>query len=381
MLSNGEKQKRRAIAIGLDEAFERASQQIESYDPERDRIVVFSDHHRGAGDKADDFRTNEHAYTAALGWYHERGYRLFLLGDVEELWEERPATVFSRYRGVLALEQQFATDGPRRFQRFWGNHDDLWNDQAAVDRQLSRAVGAPLTVREGLRMQVLRAGAQPLTLFFVHGHQGTTSSDRFGAISRLFVRHLWRPFQRLTGFSATTPASSHDLRESHDRAMFEWARANPGVVLLAGHTHRPVFGTATPPPAPTRPISDLEGALAAAHERRDAEAAAAVRAELEYARTAERRPVASFPLDPPCYFNGGCCSYPDGDVTGLELADGEIRLVRWPSNLHELRDGEAGIEPERRVLERASLGDILAAVADPAVAGWCKTELVGAAGP
>ncbi len=31
----------------------------------------------------------------------------------------------------------------------------------------------------------------------------------------------------------------------------------------------------------------------------------------------------------PCYFNAGCCSFSDGDITGMEVADGEIRLVRW----------------------------------------------------
>ena len=35
-------------------------------------------------------------------------------------------------------------------------------------------------------------------------------------------------------------------------------------------------------------------------------------------------------LEPPCYFNTGCCSFGDGDVTGLEIGDGEIRLIRWP---------------------------------------------------
>ena len=32
----------------------------------------------------------------------------------------------------------------------------------------------------------------------------------------------------------------------------------------------------------------------------------------------------------PAYFNTGCCAFPDGDITGLELVDGRIRLVRWP---------------------------------------------------
>ncbi len=34
----------------------------------------------------------------------------------------------------------------------------------------------------------------------------------------------------------------------------------------------------------------------------------------------------------PCYFNTGCCSFSDGDITGLEIADGEIRLIKWPGD-------------------------------------------------
>ncbi len=34
----------------------------------------------------------------------------------------------------------------------------------------------------------------------------------------------------------------------------------------------------------------------------------------------------------PSYFNTGCCCFPDGDVTGLEIVNGEIHLVRWPDD-------------------------------------------------
>ena len=55
----------------------------------------------------------------------------------------------------------------------------------------------------------------------------------------------------------------------------------------------------------------------------------------------------------PCYFNTGCCSYGDGDVTGLEIADGEIRLVRWLNDEYEARKHE---------LASRKLRDVFAAV-------------------
>ena len=28
-----------------------------------------------------------------------------------------------------------------------------------------------------------------------------------------------------------------------------------------------------------------------------------------------------------CYFNSGCCSFEDGDITGLEIDNGQIKLI------------------------------------------------------
>ena len=56
---------------------------------------------------------------------------------------------------------------------------------------------------------------------------------------------------------------------------------------------------------------------------------------------------------PPCYFNTGCCSFGDGDVTALELSGGRIRLVRW------LDDEQ---QPVVKVLADASLEEVLGAV-------------------
>jgi hypothetical protein len=359
------------IRAGLDAALERAAEQ--RLDPSRDRIVIFSDHHKGVGDPADDFRRCEHAYTAALGFYLEAGYRLFVLGDAEELWEERAEAVIERYREVLDLEAEFVRRG-NGLERFFGNHDDQWASMEEVAKHLSGVLGN-IAVREGLRLQVERPGKRPGTLFFVHGHQGTADSDRWRPVSRLFVRHVWRPIQRRTGFSATTPSRNYALRAKHDRAMYEWARGQTaGLVLIAGHTHRPVFARSTPEPPPTRPIAELEEALRRAVADGDAATAAAVRAELEYARTGHRRPDEAFEVTPPCYFNTGCCSFPDGDVTGLELADGEIRLVRWPGNLREICRPGAGVEAQKRILATEQLERVLAAVGDAPPAAPAAVE-------
>jgi hypothetical protein len=347
------------IAKALDEAYRNADQV--PFNPATEKIIVFSDLHKGRGDDADDFRRCEHAFTMALGWYLENGYKLFLLWDVEELWEENPEDVLKHYADVLALESEFRSRGG--LERFWGNHDDLWGSNANVQKHLQReeALGGGLKVREALRLEVARPDGPTSTIFFVHGHQGTTASDILGPLSRWPVRHVWRRVQRKTGWSATTPAQNYALRAEHDLAMTLWAQKRR-VVLIAGHTHRPVFATSKPEPPPTRPIAKLQKAFDAAPTEAEK---GAVRGEKEYSRTANRRPLDVVTVDPPCYFNTGCCSFPDGDITGLELADGQIRLVRWPALFPEICErGVPGIAAERRLLAGASrpIVDVLDAI-------------------
>ena len=285
------------IRTGLDAAFARAEEQ--PLDPEYERIAILSDQHTGVGDPADDFR----------GYYLDAGYRLFILGDAEELWEEHAEDVIAQYGEVLELEASFQRDG-NGLERFYGNHDDQWASEREVARHLRELFGDDIRVREALRLRVERPGRTPATLFLVHGHQGTLDSGRWRWLSRLFVRYVWRPIQRRTGLSATTPARDYALRAKHDRAMLEWARAHkPGVVLITGHTHRPVFARSVPDPPPTRPVAELGRELERVLAAHDHEAAAGVRAELEYARTWGRRPRKGVTVEPPCYFNTGCCSF------------------------------------------------------------------------
>src|SRR6185295_8318677 len=49
------------------------------------------------------------------------------------------------------------------------------------------------------------------------------------------------------------------------------------------------------------------------------------------------------------YFNSGCCCFSDGDITGLEIENGFIRLIKW-----SLEDES----PQRSALEEISLVEL-----------------------
>lgn len=351
---------RRAVSAALDAAFKRALEQELAegklgLDIHSTKFVIFSDHHKGNRDGADDFRVCERAYNAALAYYYRLGYTLIVMGDVEELWEGWPESVLKAYPHTLELEGKFHQDG--RYLRFWGNHDDAWSHPDLVEQLLTPALGGgPLKVRETLILHV-RDGEEELgRLFLVHGHQGTLDSDRIAPISKFFVRYIWRPIQRILKFSFNTPAKDFELRYAHDSAMYFWSQLQEKVVLIAGHTHRPVFKSESQEEIVRKSLKEAEVKFAKRPDNlKLQQQTAELAAELEWILAQNQQSPKNIPMiefKKPSYFNTGCCAFLDGDVTGLEISDGEIRLVRWPDD-EDL--------PKPKVLGKAKLKDVFAA--------------------
>lgn len=358
----------RRVAQALDAALsrhDRGQAPTMDFDPGAGGLVIFSDQHKGARDGADDFRRAERAYNAALAYYFETGHTLVELGDVEELWEENPTTVIDRYARTFSLTRRFQEAG--RYWRIFGNHDDLWSFPDAVKRHLAPALGDGLEVHESVVLRLTasaggpsedgptaneptvdRPGGRQFRILLLHGHQGSILSDRYTLFSRVLVRILWRPLQRLTGWSPNTPARSWDLRNAHNQALHRWAAAQVGLLLVAGHTHEPVFVGGSRAEQLQRAIDETPP--------EEQENLARLKAELEWvlAERSEDDGALDHDADVPAsnaYFNTGCCCYRDGDITGLEIADGQIRLVRWPD------DADA---PRPKVLASAELDVVLA---------------------
>lgn len=358
---SNDSQEIRLIQEELDRLYEEltaASTEPQPFDLSSDRFVIFSDQHRGARNRADDFRRCERAYNAALAYYYHMGYTLVVLGDAEELWEERPGPVVRTYQHTLELEARFHRAG--RYLRVWGNHDDDWRFPDKVKAHLAPIFGErPLPVPEGYLFHVRHNGERIGELVLVHGHQGSATSDRFAGLSKFFVRYLWRPFQRLTNYSVNTPATDWSLRAARDRGIQRWAALQPApTVVICGHTHRPVFASQTHADQLARELEAVHRKLQTHPNDRDLRAEMSLlEAEIEWVRAQEHQEPgeegAAPDPGPPHYFNTGCCSFLDGDVTGFELADGDIRLVRWPDN-----DGA----PSPQILRSASLGEVYGAL-------------------
>lgn len=249
------------------------------------RLVFFSDVHRGDNGPSDAFRANKALFMHALTHYFRQGFSYLEVGDGDELWH---AGSFERVRQaharVFDLLEQFRSHG--RLHLIVGNHDSTGAMFDPVEKD-----GIP--VHPGIMLQHANTNQQ---IFAVHGHQADQSGDRYWGFSRLHSRYVWRHLLAL-GLDAWHHVTSPDpgLREEQrlqhlprwmsdwflgyahrvDARVREWARERRQLVV-SGHTH-----------------------------------------------------LAQFPdAREPHHFNLGSCVNP-GFMTGLELENGRLTLVKW----------------------------------------------------
>lgn len=164
-----------------------------------------------------------------------------------------------------SFDMLHAFAGDERLHLIFGNHDIQ-----GFQRRRMKKDG--LTAHEGLRLEHARTNRD---IFVVHGHQVDFKSDALYRLSRLMIRHLWRHIRNLGLADVASSISESRNRETLRQRVSEWIEAHEQMVIC-GHTHTPKFA------AP--------GALP--------------------------------------YFNAGSGVF-DGYITGLEIQNGEIALVKW----------------------------------------------------
>jgi hypothetical protein len=262
----------------------------------KDRFIIFSDHHKGNRDHGDDYAGNEKNYLAALDYYYTNKYKYINLGDSEELWKYTPEQVISKNINALHSEARFHVQ--EKYYKTFGNHDLTWKNKLDVNTWFKGIFQLPLPVYEGLLLTTKIAG-NPLSVFLTHGHQGDKMSDNNG-FSTWVVSHIWRPLQRYLEINVNTPAKDYVLRDKHNIMMYEWSSQKRNLLLITGHTHKPVFASGLYSDHPNNLIPG---------------------ANITY--TGERKDLR------PSYYNSGCCCYNDDDITGIEIGGGIISLVKW----------------------------------------------------
>lgn len=349
------------VSVALDKVLKKAREDkcIHRIRLSEGRLIFISDIHKGARDCADDFRASEKAYNAMLAYYNSLGHTLVILGDAEELWENRPSPVMKKYKHSFNLEKKFFQND--RYIRIWGNHDITWRNKSKLHKYLYEALNEGIDSAEKKTLQVPEAYLIEVTdngneigeIFLVHGHQGSLRSDKHLKFSRFIVSIFARPIQCFWGHSWNPKTPSHDcaLRKDNNKALYSWTVKQDNLLLVAGHTHRPVFASESHLARIERQLNELEPSEDEYTMRK-----AVLEAEREWAITQEMQmpdDMALEPMDKKCYFNTGCCCYIDGDTTAIEICDGQIRLVHWPD-----KDGN----PKPHILQEKSLKEIFVTI-------------------
>jgi UDP-2,3-diacylglucosamine pyrophosphatase LpxH len=259
------------------------------------RLVFLSDSHRGDNSRADAFAANEGLFMHALDHYMRAGFTYVEVGDGDELWQNKSLTAVCRAHGrTYDLLHEF--DRRNRLHMLLGNHDIQRPLQARVDKD-------GIVAEEGLVLRHAKTGQH---VFAVHGHQADLRSDRLSAWAKFLVRHIWRRTLILGLATVTLWRDDFSAQRRLDRfiasriqagklqierRIARWAR-NRRQIVVCGHTHRPA--------------------------------------------SAQRG------MSP--YFNTGNCITP-GQITGIEIQDGQISSIRWSLNGTAKKEYVSGPQP------------------------------------
>jgi predicted phosphodiesterase len=305
---------------------------------EQDKFIIFSDQHKGNKGKSDDFNKAAPNYMAALEYYYQQGYHLISLGDEEELWKYTIWQVSTAHKDSIALQKKFFKE--KRFTKVFGNHDIFWHNEPFAQLYQWDMYGQFFKIYEGILLSV-KLKDKTIPILLTHGHQGDGQSDG-NWFSAWFVSKIWAPLQSWLELNPNTPAVKNELKTEHNQMMYQWSITNNYPALITGHTHQPVFASLTH-------IERLYKQLNKVKATNNTDAINKLLKEIDFRQKEYDYVVENYQELIPAYFNTGCCCFNDGDITGIEIAEGQIRLIKWDN-----KNGYA----KRQMLEQMPLLDV-----------------------
>lgn len=244
------------------------------------RYILFSDCHRGIGNANDNFLKNEFLYLAALNYYFCRGFTYLELGDGDELWENRSIQkIKEMHRHSYDMMAKYYAAG--RFYAVYGNHDIVKKNAAFTeknfhsyycDREMcERPLFPDIIFYPGI---ILRDVKHRKDIYLTHGHQADPLNSTFWRLSRFLVRYVWKTLEGIGIPDPTSAAKNNKRKKQSEKVFSDWAGENRHI-LITGHTHHPMAGTADSP-----------------------------------------------------YLNTGSCIHPFG-ITGIEIENRCLTLIKW----------------------------------------------------
>jgi hypothetical protein len=193
-----------------------------------DRLVFFSDLHRGNNSWADEFAKNENIYLYALQYYYDEKFTYVELGDGDELLKFKylePIRI--AHEEVYRLLQKF--NKKNRLHYIFGNHDIEYSNPDLVHRKFNRFLNGNteeieilfdnFEAHEGLIFHHRESGFE---LFAVHGHQADDLFHRLIGLNRVLLRALWHPLQRMGLQDPGSVSQNIYKRQKVEEELMRW---------------------------------------------------------------------------------------------------------------------------------------------------------------
>lgn len=297
------------------------------------RVVFASDFHMGDGGARDDYRTNAELVEGVLSSYYlDGGWRLVLNGDIEELHKSELSAIRRAHADAYDLFRSFRA-GPG-LTKIVGNHD--------LGLLLADDYDIPL--EHALRLE-LDGGS----ILAFHGHQASKLFMKYNYLSDFIVRYIAQPLKIRNADIPMTSKRRFKTEKNIYRAAQEL-----GVIVVAGHTHRPLFESFSKYDSLRWSIETLLRRYAdESAEEREGTAALVDVYVSEFRRLSKKEKKARVSKSlygsegflVPCMFNSGCATG-RGGFTTIELTRDDIALAYWT------REGAAKPYIEREALQK-----------------------------
>ena len=282
-----------------------------------DNVVIFSDIHMGDGGKNDDFLKNAELFKFVLkNYYLHNNYKLFLNGDIEELYKFSEKQIIRKYEDIYDIFDEFRRYG--NLVKIVGNHDHqlLISSVHPVNKNLEH----------GIRLRY-----KDDHIFLFHGHQTSGVFETYNLFSLFVVRYLARPLRIKNG---STPIDSKKISKTELRS-YEFSTENK-IISIIGHTHKPLFESLSKRDYLTYQIEKMCRKYPGAggrKKRKIEENLKRFKDELKNLRKKEqydnlRSTIYNDELLVPSLFNSGSAVGKRG-ITAIEISEGKISLVYW----------------------------------------------------
>ncbi len=187
-----------------------------------DKFVIFSDIHLGNRGRKDDFLHNSELFIRVLKeHYLEKGYKLILNGDIEDLYRFDINTIAEAWRDLYEIFNEFNKNDC--LFKIIGNHDYLLyaHRKPEVNRKI---------------LQGLKLKYKGNDIFIYHGHQISNFMETFNLLSLLLIKYIVTPL----GFHNSTVSINSIKKFKTEIRAYNFS-SEKKIISIIGHTHRPLF--------------------------------------------------------------------------------------------------------------------------------------------